>query len=116
MCRRLANLLVAATFALATAGACPRGGDCPTMQRAAHRCCDTGSEALRVFDCCAGGLPQVDRAPAAERTELSARAAVLIGGMNESPAPRRFAFGCFRVARGLAPPGSLVGQHTSLLL
>jgi hypothetical protein len=116
MFSRLAHLLLAAAISFAGTSACPRGGACPSMQQAVHKCCDTSATALRASDCCSDGFQLPSLGLGTERPGNQGlpvtRVAVATGGA--------VAMHRVRIAgtafRGLAPPGSLIEQHTSLLL
>jgi len=116
MLRRLAHLLLAAIFLLAATGACPRGGACPSMQQAAHKCCDTPAEAVRASDCCTDGSQLANRALGTERAGEPVLAVALAPVAPEGLPPATAVFAATTRARGLAPPGTLLAQHTSLLL
>lgn len=100
---------------------CPRGGSCLAMsQQKSHKCCHAKS-AVRADDCCSGGMRLGTRALGTERGYDGAADGLTIA----VGVPPRFDFGPSHapgpvrqngITRGLAPPGTLTAQHTSLLL
>ena len=118
MPRRLASLLLAAVVALAglTVGPCP-DGRCAMTAAKAMTCCQR--DGLTKPSCC----PPVEHLskqvvpPAADRpAQMMAYVAaqplaVVLAALPPAPAaPLPIA------ARGAPPPGTLIAQHTSLLL
>ena len=117
MRRRLATLLLAVAVILTGITACPRGGACAVMQQAAHKCCHH-SVTFRSSNCCDTGNQLAQRALGTERCVEHGKmplalTAVLSADMQAS-AP--LAITGVEITRGLAPPGTLITQHTSLLL
>jgi hypothetical protein len=125
MLRRLATVLLIAAVTFAGVIACPRGGACcirqaaapPEVAAAAHDCCAKGP-ALRASDCCNQISAVAPRALNAATKIVHSHG--MIAAADAAPT------GVLPVAspctvrsgqdRGLAPPGTLTGQHTSLLL
>lgn len=115
MLRRLATLLLALGVTFAGLLAKPHAAACCIVRPAsAHDCCKVPVQ-LKTSDCCRGDQSSVDRAvhsqPAPPQTlpvaltSVAADSPLLHGGVVIAP-----------TTRGLAPPGSLIAQHTSLLL
>lgn len=124
MLRRAAVVLLATVLAFAglTVGACPQAR-CAMRQAPAMDCCRQAGpdEALRLSkpNCC----PPVAQiappaAPAAvdrPADTIAYTAALAVPVVLPAPAPRRAAAPS-RIDPGLAPPGTLITQHTALLL
>lgn len=121
MVRRLATVVLVVAVLIAGVTVCPRGGSCLAMsQQKSHKCCHSKA-AVRAEDCCSGGMKLGTRALGTERgydgTAESLAVAV------DVPLPGDWGV-CGQqrtwlppgITRGLAPPGTLTGQHTSLLL
>ncbi len=122
MLQRIASALLVVAVALVGTGSCPRlvGAACnrPTMG-AEHRCCSHASLGSRERCCRDGEAPVTAvHAPSGERQVDMTAAAV--AALNHTPLHDG---GIDRVVRralwrntGLAPPFSLVIQHTLLLV
>lgn len=119
MARRLASLLLSAVLALAglTVGPCP-DGRCAMQAAPAMDCCPTGG--LHEPSCCppVDQLGQRSLQPAGSERPLQAVA--LAAGLPVPPAiaapPAAAAVAPRAVVGTAAPPGTLIAQHTSLLL
>ncbi len=111
-------LLLAASVVLTGITACPRGGLCSVIQQAAHKCCHR-SEALRSLNCCDAGSQLASRALGPERALDQGRIApdaVAVLPIDSHATSTSVAFTRSAPRWGLAPPGTLTAQHTSLLL
>lgn len=118
MAPRLLSLLLTALVALAgvALGPCPQGR-CAAMQAASHDCCKR--DGLTRPSCCppAGQLSQQQAPPALERAADGIQVVatrpvpVVLAGLAPAPhdTPRR-------IDPAAAPPGTLIAQHTSLLV
>lgn len=118
MVRRLAAFAVVAIVALGNLTICP-AGQCPLMQGASRDCCAKGP-GLKGLDCC----PEVGQRNAPRLVAATAMQSVT------APQALPHPFGVFIpasppsseetrstwIARGPAPPGSLLDLRTSLLL
>ncbi len=118
MPRRLASLLLTMLIALAGVGvgACPQGR-CAAMQAAAHDCCKR--DGLTRPSCCPATehLSQQQAPPALERAAdgIQFAAAQAVPVVLAAPAPH-LPEAPRDIDPGAAPPGTLIAQHTSLLL
>jgi len=118
MLRRLASLLLTLLIALAGVGvgACPQGR-CAAMQAAAHDCCKQNG--LTKPSCCpeTEQLSQQQATPALDRAAdgIQYAAAQPVAVVLASAAPR-LPEAPRDIDPGAAPPGTLIAQHTSLLL
>lgn len=118
MPRRLATLLLALTLVVAGFGsaACP-GGSCFSAAKKMD-CCPKGG--LHAPSCCppAEQLSQRATAPAADRPIQQALAAAVLHVVPVAlAAPSALPPGAPRIIDPAAgPPGSLIAQHTSLLV
>ena len=116
MLRRLATLLLTLGVTFAGLLATPHAAACCIVRQApAHDCCKAPAQ-LKASDCCRGSRQLSERAvhsqhapqqslPVAFTAPLAAVALLPAGDVGDTP-----------LTRGLAPPGSLIAQHTSLLL
>lgn len=121
MSRVLAVLLLVATVAGAGLRPCPQAMPaCPAAKQIAHDCCGART-ALRMVDCCCPSRVQ-ETTPvlgtAAPHDHLPAKVLVATALYLDSPtaAANLFALRWDRLDHGLAPPRTLVTQHTALLL
>ena len=109
-------------FAGLTVGSCPQAR-CAMRQAPAMDCCkeaDSGAQSLSKPNCCppVEQIGQAATPPAADRPAdgIAHVAALALPVALAAPlAPRRVAIP-LRVDPGLAPPGTLIAQHTALLL
>jgi hypothetical protein len=116
MLRRLATLLLTLCVTFAGLLAQPHAAACCVVRQApAHDCCKVPVQ-LKTSDCCRGSQQLSDRAvhnhhapqqglPVALTAPLVAVSPLAVRAVGDVP-----------LTRGLAPPGSLIAQHTSLLL
>lgn len=118
MARRLGSLLLTAVLALAglTVGPCP-DGRCAMSQAKAMSCCQR--DGLTKPSCCPP-FEQVGQQPAPPAADRPAQAVAHVAAQ-----PVALAFATLAPAplaplpaavRGAPPPGTLLTQHTSLLL
>jgi hypothetical protein len=122
MCRRLAALLLSVTLSLAAIAAAPCVGRAScAMASARQRDCCTSPQGISAPRCC-GGEQRVQRAaPAATAAGRQAPPVLLASALYLAAIPPSAAGAQPRLGRldaaGADPPGgTLVAQHTSLLL
>jgi hypothetical protein len=115
MLRRLATLLLALCVTFAGLLAKPHAAACCVVrQAAAHDCCKRGDQ-LQTSSCCRGdkelGARVVDSQHAPQQS-------VPVSSLTDDITPQvsLVTIGVVALTRGLAPPGTLIAQHTSLLV
>ena len=121
MSKVFAVLLLVATVAGAGIRPCPQAmRSCSTAKQIGHDCCGART-ALRAVDCCCPNRVQ-EATPllstAAQHDHLPAKVLVASAVYLDSPTTAATPPGLRwdRPDHGLAPPGTLVTQHTALLL
>lgn len=116
MVRRLATLLLALGVTFAGLLAKPHAAACCIVRQAsAHDCCKAPVQ-LKTSACCKGDPSSVDRAVHSQQAPPQSLPVALT---SVPMADSLLSLSSVVVApdrRGLAPPGSLIAQHTSLLL
>lgn len=89
------------------------------VKKSAHDCCEKGP-GFNAPDCCpdaaARTAPWLVPAGAVGHDALVVRLVVAPVALPRPPAPSAAAFRTVARHCGLAPPGTLIAQHTSLLL
>lgn len=116
MFRRLATLLL--TFSVTFVGllAKPHAAACCIVrQERAHECCKA-PEQLKTSDCCSGNHQLTDRVVHNQAAPQTSFPIALIEPIAEGPLPATEFILSIPLTRGLAPPGTLIAQHTSLLV
>lgn len=117
MLRRLATLLLAISVTVVGLTARPHAAACCVVQQAPmHECCKAAQN-LRASSCCRGSQDLKHRTVNSQlQTPQPSLLTVHLGPLLAAPAPTTGTVRVAQRARGLAPPGSLTAQHTSLLL
>lgn len=116
MLRRLATLLLALSVTLAGLMAKPHAAACCVVRQApGHDCCKAPAQ-LRTSDCCRGNPQLTDRAVHSQQQPPPALPLALAAPALDAAAQAAEWVATVPLQRGLAPPGSLIAQHTSLLL
>ena len=115
MWHRAATLLLAVAVVAGSLSGIPRSKACCIVPAEGHDCC-RASATLRGLDCCDGARELAPRAltPKVDIHHASMSSAVVLSDIRLAPL-QAVAFQA-DLTRGLAPPGSLTAQHTSLLL
>lgn len=118
MFRRLATLALIGVLALGNLAICP-SGRCAPGQAAGHDCCAKGP-GVKGLDCCPAlgdqSAPRLPGVSAAERVAAFPMLSQPFAASAASNAAPALAGPPTWLARGPAPPASLVERHTSLLL
>jgi len=119
MVRRIAILVLVSFVAVAAGAACPQGAAaCPVARRAVRDCCAHHTVTRDATCCCArGALSATPTLTSAEQATHGVYAPSL-AGLSAVPcaAPPLNPLAVVTRGRGLAPPDTLIAQHTALLL
>lgn len=115
MLRRIATLLLTLSVTFAGFMAKPHAAACCVMRQAMHDCCKADHQ-LRTADCCRGDQQHGQRAVHSQQAPPPSLPVAIVPMVVSVQPPGVAEMLRSPLARGLAPPGSLLGQHTSLLL
>jgi hypothetical protein len=116
MVRRVATLLLTLSVTFVGLLANPHAAACCVVrQAAAHDCCKVAAK-LTGPDCCRGNQQLTDRVVHNQHAPQPALPVALGEPMLDLQRPAAEAAIATPLLHGLAPPGSLIAQHTSLLL
>jgi hypothetical protein len=116
MLRRLATLLLTLNVTFAGLLAMPHAAACCIVRQApAHDCCKATTQ-LHTSDCCRGNQQLTDRVVQTQHAPQQSLPAALVDPLVRTVPPAIATIVAAPLTRGLAPPGSLIAQHTSLLL
>lgn len=116
MLRRIAMLLLTLNVTFAGLLVMPHAAACCMIRQApAHDCCKATTQ-LHTSDCCRGNKQLTDRTVQTQHAPQHFLPAALVGSLVRTVPPAIGTIVAAPLTRGLAPPGSLIAQHTSLLL
>jgi hypothetical protein len=116
MFRRIATLLLTLSVTFVGLLASPHAAACCVVRQAsAHDCCKVAAK-LSGPDCCRGNQQLTDRVVHNQHAPQPALPVALGEPMLDMQHLAVEATVATPLPRGLAPPGSLIAQHTSLLL
>ena len=116
MLRRFATLLLTLSVTFVGLLASPHAAACCVLREAsAHDCCKVDAK-LSGPDCCRGNQQLTNRVVHNQHAPQPALPAALGEPMLDMQRAEAEATVATPLPHGLAPPGSLIAQHTSLLL
>ena len=116
MLRRFATLLLTVSVTFVGLLANPHAAACCVVRQAsAHDCCKVAAK-LSEPDCCRGNQQLTDRVVHSQHAPQAGLPVALGEPMLDRQQPPAEATVATPLPHGLAPPGSLIAQHTSLLL